>query len=349
MSAFDFPLLKKLCDIPGPSGFEDDVRDFIRKQIEPYVDELYMDPMGNLIAIKGKNAGVLFDAHMDEVGFMITGIREDGTLRFYQIGSVTPGMLPGKRVLIGKKQMQGVIGATPKHLLKDRQKDVSYEDLRIYIGADSKEEAEKLVEIGDFAVFDTSCHFIGAEDNAVASRNMDDRLGCYLLIRMIQNSSLTNAVFSFSVQEETGDRGAAAVAEEIPFRYGIAIDTTSAANLPGTDPEDQVCATHKGGVMSFIDRATTYDNAFIREMYDLLLENGIPVQTKGRNAGGTNASVFQKVGIGHKTLSLSTPALFIHGPLSVVTLEDIDSMERSLICMHAHLTKKDREKGNKDD
>ena len=89
----------------------------------------------------------------------------------------------------------------------------------------------------------------------------------------------------------------------------------------------------------------SYDNALIREIYDLLEEKGIPVQTKGRNCGGTNASALQRAGAGHKSMSLSTPALFIHGPLSVVTTEDIDSMERALLCMQTHLSEKLRIKG----
>lgn len=342
---FDFELLKRLCDIPGPSGYEDDVRELIRNEIQDHVDQLYCDPMGNLVAIKGTCPEILFDAHTDEVGFMITGIMEDGSLRFHQIGSVTPGILPGKRVRIGKKKIPGVIGAVPKHLIKNKTPEITYDTLHIYVGVNSKEDAERIVSVGDFAVFDTDCSFLGVGEKAVCSRNMDDRLGCYLLIRLIKNDRVKNAAFAFSVQEESGCRGAAAIAEEVPFRYGIAVDTTSAANLPGVRDEDQVCALRKGGVLSFIDRMTTYDNKWITSIFKDLEDHGISIQTKGRNVGGTNASVYQKIGIGHKSLSLSTPAYFIHGPLSVVATEDIESMECSLVEIYLFLSN-DMEGGN---
>ena len=340
MVKLDHDLLKWLCETSGPSGYEDEVRALIAREIEPFVDRLYTDAMGNLIAVKGKDPEILFDAHMDEVGFMITGIQEDGTLRFYQIGSVTPRILPGKRVLIGKDRIPGVISATPVHLVKGKSGDTTYDDMRIYIGVDTRDEAEKLVSIGDGAVFATDYERLGAGDHCVSSRNMDDRLGCYLLIRLIQNKAVKNATFAFTVQEETGDRGAAACAEGVSYQYAIAVDTTSAANLPGTKEEDQVCAVRRGGVLSFIDRMTTYDNAWIASIFRHVQSLDIPIQTKSRNCGGTNASAYQKVGIGHKSLSLSTPALFIHGPLSVVDLTDIHSMEQALLAIYAFLTKK---------
>lgn len=336
----DFELLKKLSDIPGPSGFEDDVRALIQKEIEPFVDRAFVDPMGNLIAIKGNHTDVLFDAHMDEVGFMITGVMKDGSLHFHQIGSVPAGILPGKRVLIGKNRIPGVIASVPLHLQKDHIKSISYDALRIFIGAESEEEAVCRATVGDFAVFDTECKMIGTDDRTIAGRNMDDRLGCYLLIRLLQKKELTNCVCVFSVLEESGCRGAAAAAEEIDFRYAVAIDTTSAANVPGVKAEDQVCALRKGGALSFIDRMATYDNALIREIYDHLIEQKIPIQAKGRNFGGTNASAYMKTGTGHYALSLSTPALYIHGPLSVVAAEDICSMEDAMTSIFNLLSEK---------
>ena len=343
---FDYELYRRLSETFGPSGYEDDVRDLICKEISPYVDELYADPMGNLIAVKGPSPKILFDAHMDEVGFMITGILDDGTLRFSQIGSVTPGTLPGKRVLVGKGLVPGVINATPTHLVNKDTNDISYDVLRINIGAETKSEAESIVSVGDGAIFDTHCNYLGVENNAIESRNADDRLGCYLLIQLIKNKKVKNAVFVFSVQEETGDRGAAAAAEEINYLYAIAVDTTSAANVPGNKAEDQVCAINNGGVLSFIDKMTTYDNEWIAKIFEHIQSKCIPIQTKGRNCGGTNASAYQKAGTGHKSLSLSTPALFIHGPLSMVTLDDIDNMEKALLEIYSFLTKESVKEGD---
>ena len=337
MNKIDLELLKELTEMYGPTGEEDGVRAFIRKQIAPFVHRMWIDPMGNLVATVGQSE-ILYAAHMDEVGFMITGIEEDGALRFSQVGGVTPKTLPGKRVLIGKGAVPGVISAVPFHLQDDSKKEIGYGDLTITIGAKSKKDAEKIVSPGDCAVFNTRFRTVGKNGRMLAGKAMDNRLGCYLLIEMIRSG--TNGVYAFTVQEETGLRGAYAVAEEVPFRFGVALDTTTPADVPGVTGPDRVCQVGKGGVLSFLDGASVYDNRLISELFEAVETEEVPVQTKTRKSGGNDASALQKAGSGHRSVSLSTPGRYIHGPCALVSTDDVYAMANALSVIHRFLTER---------
>ena len=136
-------------------------------------------------------------------------------------------------------------------------------------------------------------------------------------------------------------RGAAAVADEIPFRYGVAIDTTTPSDLPGCVGSDRVCLQGGGAVLSFIDGATVYDNALISGLYADLKAKGIAVQTKTKCAGGNDASALQKTAGGGRAVSLSTPGRYIHGPVSTVRVSDIEAMYRALVETYRYLKGRD--------
>ncbi len=330
MKKSDIALLEALTMEFGPSGFEDSVRDWIRSEIEPYVDSITVDPMGNLIATKGNTANVAISAHMDEVGLMITGIEANGKLLFSPIGGISPEVLPAKQVRFVNPEIYGVIGSKPIHLKQNKEEKLSFSDLYIDIGTDSKEESEKLIHIGDPAVFVTEFH-IQKNTMTLSAKALDNRLGCFLLIHAIQNDLISNAVFLFTVQEETGLRGAKSWIDSHAVEYGIALDTTTANDLPGIPPHKRIASIGKGGVISFADGATVYRRDYIRKIFNRLAEKKIPAQTKTRRTGGNEASAFEKNGIGATAISLSVPCRYIHGPVGIAFIRDIERTEEALI------------------
>lgn len=330
MTNSDLLFLKTLSEAFGPSGAEDEVRDLLFKEIRPFVDHVRVDGIGNLIAEKGDSNRLAICAHMDEVGFMITEIHNDGTLRFASVGGISPASLPSKKVIIGGKyHIPGVIGAKPIHLSKKDKKEITFSDLFIKFGASCKSEAEEIVSVGDFAVFDAKFS-VSINNKAVFGKALDNRIGCFLLKKLICSEKVQNATFVFTVQEETGLRGAGTFADNNAFDIGIALDTTTANDLPDVDVPQSVCFLEKGPVISYIDGATIYNRDFINNAFSRLNDNKITAQTKMRRAGGNDASALQKKGNGHQVLSLSVPCRYIHGPLGVTTVFDIQESYQAL-------------------
>ncbi len=325
----DLFFLKTLSEAFGPSGEEDEIRSLILREIRPFVDRVKIDGIGNLIAEKGDSRRLAICAHMDEVGFMVSEILDNGTLRFSAVGGISPSSLPSKKVIIGKNRVRGVIGAKPIHLRKKDKEVVDFSDLFINFGASCKSEAEKMVSIGDFVIFDTEFS-VSNNRKSVFGKALDNRVGCLLLKKLISSEKVKNATFVFTVQEETGLRGACAFAEHTDFDFGIALDTTTANDLPDVGIPQSVCFLEKGPVISYIDGATIYNRDLINNIFSRLGDNNIKAQTKMRRAGGNDASALQKKGAGHQVFSLSVPCRYIHGSLGVTTIFDIEESYRAL-------------------
>ena len=336
-------LLADLCAIDGVSGHEKAVRDYIlarlNKSSAPM--EAHTDNMGNVIVhLIGKekaNKIVQLDAHMDEVGFIITGIGEDGFLRFDTIGGIDSRVLFGHRVRIGAQK--GVIGGKAGHQCgADETKKVpSADSLRIDIGADSKEEAEKLVKIGDCGTFDNDLIWIG-EDHFLG-KAVDDRVGCMLLLELAQKQPSRDLWLSFSVQEEIGLRGAGVATEAIRPDYAVAIDATTAADVAGNSPDQSVCFVGQGAVVSFADRATLYDPELYQRIRKMADEKGIPTQTKTTVAGGNNAGAMQGRHTGVRMTAVSLPCRYIHSSACMGKIQDVEAMYNLLEMLAEELTK----------
>ena len=341
MNENDLKLLKALSEAFSPSGYESEIRSLIRAEIQSKVDRVYVDPMGNLIAEKGIASDILICAHMDEVGFMVSEICEDGTLKISPVGGITQNSLPSKKIRIGKNKIQGVIGAKPIHLTRKEKKESDFIDLFAEIGASSKKEAELLTSVGDFAVFDTD-FYVTMNGESVFGKALDNLIGCFLLCKLIEENAVKNGTFVFSVQEETGLRGAAAVADKQKFNFAIALDTTTANDLPGIDAPQKVCCINNGPVISYIDGATVYSRDLVRDAFGELNRLGISAQTKMKKAGGNDASALQKVGNGHKVLSLSVPCRYIHGPIGIASIFDIEESFRALVALSARYSNSEK-------
>lgn len=322
----DINKIKEMCNLFGPSGDENQVLQYIIENIKDYAAELNVDKLGNLIVFKqGKRKPekkVMLSAHMDEVGFIIKSITDEGMLKFGTVGSIDKRVIVGKRVLIGQKK--GVVGIKAVHLtsLDERKKAVT--DLYIDIGASSKEEAQKHVSLGDYGVFDSKAYEFG--DNLLKAKALDDRLGCYILMELIKSELETDLYFLFSVQEEVGLRGATAGAYTINPDVCIVLESTTAADLANTPGHKQVCSLRGGAVIPFMDRGTIYDKELFEIFKKLAIDNNILWQTKQMIAGGTDAGRIHISRAGVKTAALSVPVRYIHSPVSVCSIDDIKSV-----------------------
>lgn len=326
-------MLKDLCLLNGTSGDEVRVRDYIINEIKEY-STYKVDNLGSVIAYKkGKkkpNKTVCINAHMDEVGFIITGITSDGYLRFAPVGGIDTKVCLDRAVTVGENRINGVIADKAYHLLEDSEKDKapSFDKLFIDIGAKSETEAQSVVSLGDFAYFESDYTELG--NGYIKAKALDDRIGCMLMIELIKSELEYDTVFCFNVQEEVGLRGSKCTSFAVGADISIVLEATTAGDLDGVTGADRVCVLGNGGVVSFMDNRTIYD----RELYKLAMntasENNIPVQTKTAVAGGNDAGSIQTSGKGAKVMALSLPCRYIHSPSSVVKKSDIDNTRKLL-------------------
>ncbi len=318
--------LKTLCELNGTSGREETVRSYIIEHIKDHC-EYTVDPLGNVLAFKKgrrrpKNK-VMLTAHMDEVGFIITYITDDGYLKFDCVGGIDEKVIVGRNVTVGEKQIPGVIGIKAVHLCEsdEREKVPKVRELYIDIGADSKQEAEEYVEIGDAAYFMSDFKKIG--ENKVKAKAIDDRFGCCVMLKMLESELEYDTHFAFLVQEEVGLRGAGAAAYTVNPDYAIVIEATTAADVAGVSGADRVCCQGEGAVVSFMDRSTIYNRELYQKAFRLAEANGIRIQTKTAVAGGNDAGAIHKSNAGIKTLTVSLPCRYIHSATSVADTRDM--------------------------
>ena len=321
-------ILKGLCLLDGVSGNESKVAEYIVNEIAPYA-ECYIDPLGNVIAHKKGTSSakkrVLFDAHMDEVGLIITGIKDDGMLTFSCIGGINTEVLLAKRVKIGN--VFGVICVKPIHMLSgdEKKKVPDKESLLIDIGASSKAEAEQYIEIGDTAVFDSD--YIEFGDNKIKAKAIDDRLGCAILIDIIKSDLPFDAWFSFSVQEEVGLRGAKTATFSVDPDFAIAIEATTACDIIDTPDNKSVCKLNEGAVVSFMDGSTLYEKTLFDASINTAKNSGKKIQVKRGTSGGNNAGAIHLTKSGVRTVALSIPCRYLHSPECVIDKRDIESVK----------------------
>lgn len=326
-------MLKDLCLLNGTSGDEGRVRDFIIEQIKGYC-EYKVDALGSVIAFK-KGAktpakSVCFNAHMDEVGFIVTDVTDEGYLRFAAVGGIDSRVCLDRVVSIGKSGVKGVIGDKAAHLLtkEECEKVPDFDNLLIDIGAKDKDDALKHVSLGDFAYFVSDYYEFG--NGYVKAKALDDRIGCVLLIEMIQSDLEYDTTFCFNTQEEVGLRGAKCTAFAVQSDISVVLEATTANDLDGVTGGDKVCCLGGGAVVSFMDRRTIYDKELYNLAMDTAKEYGIPAQTKTAIAGGNDAGSIQQSGAGSRVMAISLPCRYIHSAASVVKLEDIDNTRKLL-------------------
>lgn len=320
--------IKELSLLNGTSGREDKIREYIISKIQGKC-EYRTDAIGNLIVFKKgrktpKNK-VMLDAHMDEVGIIVTYINNDGTLKFSTVGGIDTKAILGRQFIFPNGTV-GVAGVKPIHLLKGDEKTAipDTDSLYLDIGASSAEDAKKRVKIGDTAVFLSA--FTPFGNCKIKGKALDDRVGCAILIDMISSDLEYDCYFSFSVQEEIGLRGAGCSAYAINPDYAIVLETTTAADLIDVPDHKKVCILGQGATVSFMDRSTLYSKELFDKAFSVAEKNNIKVQPKTVIAGGNNAGAVHKSREGIKTLTINVPCRYLHSPSCVCDTRDIENV-----------------------
>jgi len=319
--------LKRLSETNGVSGDERAVREWIAEHIRDHVDELRVDTLGNLLAVKrGRRAGrrlrVMVDAHMDEVGFIVAGYAGDGGLKFRSIGVIDPRILPGKVVQVGPDRIPGVIGVQPIHLAKDTSSVSKIDALVIDIGASSKEQAEGAAKLGARVAFSTRYRSLG--NGRVSGKAFDDRAGCAVLIELLSGARLpVDILASFAAQEEVGTRGAGVAAFGFRPDAAFVIEATPANDLPLEDDLGPNTRLDDGPAVYVMMRGHVSDPRLVRHVLDIGERRGIPHQIRQPGAGSTDAGAIAKSRAGVPSVSIATPSRYIHSPVSVLSLADL--------------------------
>ncbi len=345
-------LIKKLTSLFGPSGCEDAVRDFIITQIEDTCDGYCIDKAGNLVAkICGRGLDyetaesprrIMLSAHMDEVGFMITEITEEGYLRFGTVGGIDPRVLSGRHVRVNDKApVQGVIASKAIHMqtAEERTKVIPTRQLYMDIGAKDKADAEALVSIGDWAVFDSDFVSFGKDGGMMKAKALDDRLGCALLIEVMRDlkdrpcDRPFDLYFAFTCCEEVGISGASVAAFGVSPELAIVLESTAIHDLPNVPERSRVGKVGEGGALSLADNGTIYDRAFVDYALRTAADKDIKVQVKQAVSGGNDAAHIQKTMGGVRVLALSLPTRYIHSASNVGAYADYESMRALLLAM----------------
>ncbi len=329
-------LLKQLSEAVGVSGQETAVRLMIKDLIAPHVDEWQVDPMGNLIAIK-KGTGavdlkVMVDAHMDEVGLMVTAVETNGTFKFAPVGGFDDRALLGKVVQVGSKRVPGVIGCQPIHLAttSERQKIVPRSSMRIDIGSADKDGGKGKVAVGDRAAFLTPYEELG---RVALGKAFDDRAGCAILIELLRQPPYPfDLVATFTVQEEVGLRGAQAAAFRVQPDVAFILDCTPAYDLPVPPHVDESPNVHlgRGPAVYVMDRSSIQDPRLVSYLLRTAAENDLCVQVRRPGGGGTNTGSIQRTAGGSAVATVSLPGRYLHAPCSMIDLDDYDHMRRLL-------------------
>lgn len=320
-------MLKELTDLFGTSGDEESVRKKIFEVVSEICDDVFIDKTGNVIALKkGKSNDkkCLVSAHMDEVGFIVKSIDDEGFLKFASVGGTDSRILPGIGVKING--LYGVVGIKAVHLTtkEERAGTVKTDDLYIDIGASSREEAEKYAAKGDYIYFDSE--YVPFGTKCVKAKALDDRAGCSIIIELIKNARpFYDTYFCFTVQEEVGCRGAITAARRIKPDYGLVIEGTTCGEALGNPKHLSVTTMGLGGAISVVEHTSMSDIGLINKTLEAAERKKIPCQLKRASTGGNDAGNIQVTGAGVKTMAIAVPCRYIHSPVSMMNLADYEN------------------------
>lgn len=325
-------MLKILSELDGVSGNEKTVSDFILSQVSGLATSTTVDTMGNLIFFKkGKKPSakkVAVFAHMDEVGLIVTDITDDGYLKFAHVGGLDDRILLTQRVSVGKSKIKGVIGIKAVHLQSkdERSKVVKSDEMYIDIGAASKEEAEKLVSKGDYVSF--CSEFCRLSNMRFKGKAIDDRAGCAIIMELMKDCYDNDIYFCFTVQEETGLRGAQVLSRRIDADVAFILEATTASDTALSEPHMYGTALGLGPAITNMDNGAYSDEALKNFVTNTALSRGIAFQYKLTSNGGNDSRQIQTGASGCRVCSISLPCRYIHSPVSVADGNDYEAMKK---------------------
>lgn len=325
----NIPLLKEICEIAGAPGYEKRIRDFVIKEVSPLVDEVRTNNMGNVYAIKKGRASkkVMVGAHMDEIGFIVTHIDDQGFVRFHTLGGFDPKTLTAQRVIIhGKKDVMGVMGSKPIHMMsqEERKANPKISDYFIDLGM-PKEEVEKIVSIGNPVTRYSELIEMG---ECVNCKSIDNRVSVFILIetlRALKDKEVPYDIYGvFTVQEEVGVRGANVSSMDIQPDFGFGLDTTIAYDLPGAKPHEKITSLGGGTAIKIMDASTICDYRMVEFMKQTAEKNNIKWQAEILPAGGTDTAGIQRMNDGGAISgAISIPTRHLHQVIEMANKEDI--------------------------
>jgi endoglucanase len=324
-------LIEKLVTVSSPSGRESAIREVIVEEIKPYVDEMKIDPLGNLIAVKRGSSGkkLLFDGHMDEIGVVVTHIDSSGFLRVDLVGGLSPYMLLGSRLIFetGASGVVDVEGETAKEL-GETIKNLDYDHVFVDIGAIDKKDAENKAPIGTFGTYDSTFVDLGKR---IVSKSMDDRIACAIMIQVLKelDKPKDDVYFVFAVQEEVGIVGASVAAFDIMPDMAVAIDVTAG---PDTPKSFKRMGFKLGGgpTIKIKDRGSVSSARVVSRLKEVAEKKEIPTQYEVLIFGGTDARGYQTTGRGIASGTVSIPCRYVHSPHEMVDYDDVLNAVRLL-------------------
>ena len=322
--------LKTLTEINAPAGHEQPIRRVLIDELKAKGFNPYIDRMGNVIVVKeGTGAAprkrVMVSAHMDEVGLIVTGHTDGGFLKVNQAGGIDPRVLISKRVVVGDDNIPGVIGAVAIHLQSaaDRARVMGYRDIAVDIGAMDKKEAERKAPIGTYISFDTS--YVEYGEGYACGKAFDDRVGCWTILRLLDEELPCDLIAAFTAEEEVGCRGASGAAFTQEPDIGIVLEGTTCNDLGDIPEVAQVCKTGEGVAVSFMDGSSIANRDLFKKALEVGEKEGIACQVKASVSGGNDGGVIQRAREGIPVVVLSVPCRYIHSPSTVVKLSDVEA------------------------
>ncbi len=331
-------LLQRLSETFGPSGFEDEVRDILLDVVKPLVDEVRTDRLGNLIATRrgSREEVVLLDAHMDEVGFLISYIEESGFLRLSPLGGWDARVLPGHAVTVraaNGNRVRGVIGSLPPHVTSESERSKAHklDDLFVDIGARSRADVEEQgIAVGSGCV--PGYTFERPADDLVIGKAFDDRAGCTIAactLDALKDHELdATLVCAFTTSEEVGLRGARTVANQVEPHVALALECTTAVDVPGVSGARKLAVMGQGPAITLADRSILASREVVGLLEKTATEEDIPYHLKLPGGGGTDAGAIQTAGAGSLVGVIAVPARYIHAPVSMLRPSDLDASVR---------------------
>lgn len=330
-----FKLLKNLSQTPGIPGNEEQIREVIRDELEEFVDEIRTDALGNIACKRTGTGGgprILIAAHMDEIGFLVKHIEEDGGfLRIEPVGGFDPRLLLAQRVLVHGTggRFPGVIGTKPIHLLEEeeKQKTPKIRNLFVDLGMDH-EEVKGRIEVGDQITMDQSYKEFG---NVVCGKALDDRVGVFVGIEAIKKLARENpehkadVYFVGTTQEEVGLRGAGVAGYKLEPDIGIALDVTIALDIPDTKDREKVTKLGKGAAIKIKDSRSISNPKIVKTLRQIAREEDIPYQMEILPSGGTDAGAIQLTREGVAVATISIPSRYVHSVVESAARTDIEA------------------------
>lgn len=325
-------LLKNICAVKGASGEEGAIAEFIINEIKGLVDDCTIDPLGNVIAHKkGTGKKMMLAGHMDQIGMMVTFIDKEGFLRFTNIGGLSPVVIHSTRVRFAN----GTIGVVGCERLDDPTK-MNIGSLYIDIGAKNQEEAEKVVKIGDIAIY-AEVPFV--DEQKVVSPYLDDRLGCFIMIEALKKLKKCqyDLYLVFTVQEEVGLRGARTSAYTVDPDYGIAFDVTGSADTPKC--KKLPMKMYGGAAIKIKDSSVICHPTIVKFMEKCAIDGKIRHQFEILEAGGTDSGAIHVSRGGVPSGVISIPTRYIHGMNEMASLDDIqDCIDLTVKCLETKIS-----------